>query len=77
MAKVYIAGKEVGLKDLLLSDDEIQITQKLGEIWGLFLELPQLHPDDEDEFRFAIHAAQNIILARPGCRQVALGVRPI
>ncbi len=40
----------------------------LCKAWDKFLELPEAHPDDNTEFRHAIHAAQNIILARVGRR---------
>jgi hypothetical protein len=49
----------------LLSQEESDLVRKLGECFSDFTKLPVLHPADEDEFMRAIHAAQNIVLARP------------
>jgi hypothetical protein len=49
----------------LLSPEEQDLVKKLGECFSDFTKLPVLHPADEDEFMRAIHAAQNIVLARP------------
>lgn len=53
-----------------LSQAEKDIVLKLGECWNLFVKLPVEHPDDNDEFRRAIHDAQKTILSRPGRRQI-------
>lgn len=36
----------------------------LAAAWNMFLSLPEAHASDRDEFMRAIHAAQNILLAR-------------
>lgn len=49
-------------------DSEEAVLNLLGEAWNAFNRLPVLHPCDQQEFMTAIHAAQNIILARAGLR---------
>lgn len=49
----------------LLSPEESDLVRRLGECFFDFTKLLVLHPADEDEFMRAIHAAQNIVLARP------------
>lgn len=51
-----------------LYPDERAILDVLGQAWNMFLNVPETHPDDKDEFRRAIHAAQNIVLALPAWR---------
>ena len=51
-----------------LTRAERKIFYLLGAAWNAYLPLPELHPDDIHDFRFAIHAAQNIILARGAMR---------
>ena len=53
------------MPDLLLTEEERRVVDTLAEAWNAFLELKPVHPDDNQEFRQAIHAAQNIIMARP------------
>lgn len=52
--------------------EESHVLEKLGEAWNAFIALPPLHPHDADEYMRAIHAAQNIILAREGLRAMAV-----
>lgn len=47
---------------------EVNTTQKecldkSAELWNLFIKIDksELHPDDTDDFRFHIHALQNIL----------------
>ena len=54
-----------------LSAAEINIVQELANVWNQFLTLADLTSDDIHEFRHAIHAAQRLILARTGRRQIA------
>lgn len=49
----------------LLTDKENKIVEILGTAWNEFLQLNPIRQDDKDEFRTAIHAAQNIVLSRP------------
>lgn len=46
------------------------VLDTLASAWNQFILLPVLHKDDQDEFRHAIHAAQNVVLAREGMRTV-------
>lgn len=48
-----------------LSKEEQEVADKLGEAATLQAALPSIHPSDTPEFVQAIHAAQNIVLARP------------
>lgn len=50
----------------LLTDTEQRIANLLGECFTLYKTLPVYHPSDADNFLRAVHAAQNIVLARPG-----------
>ena len=43
---------------------EQRVLRKLSEAWNAFLKLEGGHPDDQEDFRRAIHAAENIVLAR-------------
>lgn len=53
-----------------MTDDERAVVLALAEAWKAFLRLPDEHRDDVDEFRRAIHAAQEKVLARPGRREM-------
>ena len=53
-----------------LTDLEREVVFKLVEAWNAYLLLPTEHPDDNAEFRLAIHTAQVQILARPGRREI-------
>lgn len=56
-----------------MTPDEETVVTALAEAWNAFMHLPIEHPDDQLEFRQAIHRAQNIVLSRPTRR--ALGDR--
>lgn len=65
-----------------MTPDEKAIARKLGECMREMSQLPVLHECDQEDFAFAIHAAQNIILARDGLREMqfedrAANKRPI
>lgn len=49
-------------------EQELRALDLLAQAWNTFIELPVLHHADREEFGRAIHAAQNIILAREGLR---------
>lgn len=53
-----------------LAAEERAVALKLAEAWNLFAALPVEHGDDVSEFRQAIHAAQGVVLKRPGRRQI-------
>jgi hypothetical protein len=68
MLKVITVDFNVNLTPL-----ELSCLAELSDAWNDFLLLEELHSDDLQEFRMAIHAAQNIILARPLLRALAKG----
>lgn len=51
-----------------LTDQEAKVAQMLGEAWNEYLKLPVEHPMGQKELCSAIHACQNIVLARCGVR---------
>ena len=51
-----------------LTDQEAKVAQMLGEVWNEYLKVPIEHPMGQKEFCSAIHACQNIVLARCGVR---------
>ena len=51
-----------------LTDQEARVAQMLGEAWNEYLKLPIEHPMGQKEFCSAIHACQNMVLARCGAR---------
>lgn len=51
-----------------LSKQEKKLITQLGAILRQYDELPTQHPDADADFTRAIHAAQNILLARPTAR---------
>ena len=53
-----------------VSADEEHVARLLGEAWDAFVRLPIEHPADRRDFEAAIHAAQALVLARAGRRQV-------
>lgn len=61
--------------DERLSGEEAALVGVLAHAWNKFCELPVEHNDDLDEFRRAIHAAQEKVLARPArrmCNRIGL-----
>jgi hypothetical protein len=58
------------MNDVSLTELECSVAHKLAEAWNLFLLLPAEHPDEINEMRAAIHAAQGLILSRTGRRQI-------
>lgn len=55
----------------VLTADEQQVAQLLGDVWNQFLALPLEHPAGRDEFCRAIHYCQSLVLARPAIRALA------
>jgi hypothetical protein len=49
---------------------ELSVLSLLAQAWNAFVELPEEHSADRHEFMHAIHAAQNIVFARIGKRNV-------
>jgi len=54
----------------LLTNEEQEILEQLGDCFTKFNELEILHPHHIDEFVLAIHAAQRIIMCRPVRREM-------
>ena len=50
--------------------EELRVLDLLGQAWNEFVALPEEHSADRVEFMQAIHAAQNVVLARIGNRVV-------
>jgi len=47
-----------------LTGEEAQILYSLADAWNRFVALDKKHPDDNDDFRRAIHQAQQLIAMR-------------
>jgi hypothetical protein len=47
-----------------LEEEELQILNSLADAWNRFVALAKKHPDDNDEFRRAIHQAQQLVALR-------------
>lgn len=51
-----------------LTKSELQVVCNLANAMNAFRELPVCHPSDLPEFEQAIHACQNILMARAAVR---------
>ena len=51
-----------------ITKKEKDVIDTSAKIWGEFIALPELHKDHTNDFRFHIHALQNIILSRSAYR---------
>jgi hypothetical protein len=47
-----------------LMEEEMGMLNLLTEIWNTFASLEKYHPDEETEFRFAVHGLQRMIAMR-------------
>lgn len=47
-----------------MTKQENKVLKASAELWNQFLKLPVQYKDDQNDFRFHLHALQNIILAR-------------
>ena len=56
-----------------LTKDEQDVMDSLRRAWNDFVELPVMHPIDNQEFMFYIHGAQKIIMARSAQREMLEG----
>lgn len=54
----------------LLNARECIVLRLLGDAWYKFCDFEPRHPDEADEFKRAIHRAQDLIIARPVMKQV-------
>jgi hypothetical protein len=57
------------LHDSHLDSDEKAVLDHLADAWNSFVKLQSVHPEEQSDFRFSIHAAQAIVMARPAQRQ--------
>lgn len=60
----------------MMTDSEREVVELLGEATNGFATLDQVHPSDLPEFVAAIHAAQNIVLARQNTHEIQ-ATRPL
>lgn len=72
-----MVAKVLGFVDCTakLTGQEAKVAQMLGDAWNEYLKLPIEHPMEQQEFCTAIHACQDMVLARCGRR--ALKAAPI
>lgn len=63
-------GAELIVQGFMLNMHERAVVALLGQAWSAYLELPAIHPNDQQEFMQAIHAAENVVCARPAVRQL-------
>ena len=54
----------------MLNDEEKAVLDALASAWNAFVKLPVEHPDEQREFRTAIHQAQHLIMSRPVAREL-------
>lgn len=52
-----------------MTDQENKVLDLSAQLWNEFVKLPVMHADDNNDFRFHIHALQNMIYAREGVRK--------
>jgi len=52
------------IKNVEEKDGEKKVLEHLVHAWNAFVELPTQHPDDNEEFRHALHSIQNLIGVR-------------
>ena len=57
------------MTDTKLNDQELAVLDQLGLAAKMFSKLDIIHRSDASDFTYAIHLAQNIVLARAGMRQ--------
>lgn len=53
-----------------MTDDEIDLWEKLADVAGRFLALPVLHPMEQQEAVHDLHNLQARLLGRPGLRAI-------
>ncbi|WP_374979021.1 hypothetical protein PSGK_18935 [Pseudomonas solani] len=56
-----------------LSDEEAAVVELLGQAWSAYLQLPVEHAAEAPEFCRAVHACQDMVLARCGRRAMSGG----
>lgn len=48
-----------------MTKQEKKVMNHLIDAWNEYVHLPIIHPDHNDEFRYALHQLQYLIMARP------------
>lgn len=56
----------------LLTNEEQEVLDMLGECFSKFVKLEILHPDHVHEFKLATHSAQRIVMCRPVRREMEI-----
>lgn len=54
----------------MINAEEMKILARISEAWEIWLKLPNKHPDDLDEFRYAAHQIQMLVAYRVARRAV-------
>jgi hypothetical protein len=47
-----------------MTEQEKKVMNQIVELWNSFLQLPQIHEDDQKDFCYMIHRLQDMIAAR-------------
>ena len=71
MLHINVPQQRGSLAELGMTQAEIDLWYALGEVAGMMLQLPKLHPMERHETAHDFHKLQSRLLARPGLR--ALG----
>lgn len=53
---------------MALTQEEMEVLQRLADAWNAFMALPVEHSDQVAEFRHPLHDLQRQVLARPASR---------
>ena len=53
-----------------MTNEERGLVLDLADVWNAYFKLPVEHPMDRDEFCTLIHRCQDMLLARPGRRDL-------
>lgn len=55
-----------------LTPAEEDVLKKTMDLWNAILQLPEDHHDDVKDFRFHVHAIQNLVASRPVFRDMLI-----
>lgn len=64
----------IGATQSGLTEQEVEVLDKLIIVWNAFVALPVEHPDGQRDFRDSFHDLQRQILARPVIRALKDGI---
>ena len=48
----------------MLHDDEKKVLDLTTDLWNTYIKLSVQHPEDQDEFRHALHVLQHLVMIR-------------